>query len=209
MEDDLCLLCSMLLSWHFNPRPPCGGRHRSNSSHNGTNRNFNPRPPCGGRLPPNRKGTTRQRFQSTSSVWRTPLGWGPICNLFFDFNPRPPCGGRHPGSKVPSAQAGISIHVLRVEDDIQSCWYNGFLLYFNPRPPCGGRPKLPSGYCIFSLFQSTSSVWRTTKCFKLNHLHPWISIHVLRVEDDSAHALKISHLRNFNPRPPCGGRHVF
>ena len=56
---------------HFNPLPPCGGRHY------GTfkmlrNRYFNPLPPCGG---------------------RRMTGWS-ILKRIIHFNPLPPCGGR-------------------------------------------------------------------------------------------------------------------
>ena len=56
----------------------------------------------------------------------------------------------------------ISIHVLRVEDDFRHC----------------GRSFLSA------VFQSTSSVWRTTSCSRLPLPEGLISIHVLRVEDD-------------------------
>ena len=55
---------------------------------------------------------------------------------------------------------------------------------FNPRPPCGGR--LVSNVSIDEslLFQSTSSVWRTT------------------IRTNSVGYKGVY----FNPRPPCGGR---
>ena len=56
----------------------------------------------------------------------------------------------------------ISIHVLRVEDDV---------LFFGMDDP--GK-----------VFQSTSSVWRTTKQCNTAAHQSKISIHVLRVEDD-------------------------
>ena len=57
----------------------------------------------------------------------------------------------------------ISIHVLRVEDD--------------PHPPTKeGGPH--------AVFQSTSSVWRTTEAMVFEAASVSISIHVLRVEDD-------------------------
>ena len=34
---------------------------------------------------------------------------------------------------------GISIHVPRVEDDKKDAEYWHKLVHFNPRPPCGGR----------------------------------------------------------------------
>ena len=55
---------------------------------------------------------------------------------------------------------------------------------FNPRPPCGGRrgPSRTSP-CVV-IFQSTSSVWRTTGEAGAEVVLIDISIHVLRVEDD-------------------------
>ena len=100
----------------------------------------------------------------------------------------------------------ISIHVLRVEDDGFECVVHDCLL----------------------IFQSTSSVWRTTGYGHAGHGRVFISIHVLRVEDDlrpglraifypiSIHVLRVEDdrvpkgrpglLPYFNPRPPCGGR---
>ncbi len=57
----------------------------------------------------------------------------------------------------------ISIHVLRVEDD-------------------SGSLKLLT---LLLLFQSTSSVWRTTELLSEVNDYVQISIHVLRVEDDA------------------------
>ena len=101
----------------------------------------------------------------------------------------------------------ISIHVLRVEDDRANC-----------------------ALADVQLFQSTSSVWRTTGRIMTQKGGAAISIHVLRVEDDhdmysvpsetiiiSIHVLRVEDDReefnhaiqkvDFNPRPPCGGRH--
>ena len=124
------------------------------------------------------------RFQSTSSVWRTTfpvLAWFPA--------------------------RLISIHVLRVEDDFATLtispdkWDN-----FNPRPPCGGRPPPPRWRRGPRIFQSTSSVWRTTQCIVHVVLPIKISIHVLRVEDDLMPRPAGRGTFDFNPRPPCGGR---
>ena len=104
-------------------------------------------------------------FQSTSSVWRTTLLRDPLGN---------------PGR--------ISIHVLRVEDDAAARPARQSRAYFNPRPPCGGRPSL-------------SDSRRTRRNCHFNPRPPcggrhkqaqgankplYISIHVLRVEDDAA-----------------------
>ena len=55
-------------------------------------------------------------------------------------------------------------------------------------------------------FQSTSSVWRTTKIYTALETFVYISIHVLRVEDDWVYVLLALAGGDFNPRPPCGGR---
>ena len=81
-------------------------------------------------------------------------------------------------------------------------------IYFNPRPPCGGRHDKPAKLCGGEAFQSTSSVWRTTPCAQPSGQTNDISIHVLRVEDDSLPLPIMLILPYFNPRPPCGGRHT-
>ena len=103
--------------FYFNPRPPCGGRREKVAQHPDGDaisihvlrveddtaaytyymgaRNFNPRPPCGGRLAYLCTVTPPTAFQSTSSVWRTTAQ----------------------GAVLQRAGA-ISIHVLRVEDDM-------------------------------------------------------------------------------------------
>ena len=58
------------------------------------------------------------------------------------------------------------------------------------------------------VFQSTSSVWRTTIQVYTLRIRICISIHVLRVEDDRLRSSWRPADRNFNPRPPCGGRRV-
>ena len=56
----------------------------------------------------------------------------------------------------------ISIHVLRVEDDSRQRNTPPQDRHFNPLPPCGGRPNREQLRQQLLLFQSTSSVWRTT-----------------------------------------------
>ena len=103
----------------------------------------------------------RHRFQSTSSMWRT-TSWVSACAWAMSyFNPRPPCGGR---PFLPLQQR-------------RQC-------HFNPRPPCGGRLSLILLPKPGSEFQSTSSMWRTTKSLFLLQRLGMISIHVLRAEDD-------------------------
>ena len=184
-------------------------------------------------------------------MWRTTGGVPFLFEVIAYFNPRPPCGGRRGGRSWVTQRRRISIHVLRVEDDLSKRFSDSIKnLHFNPRPPCGGRlpvsletplishfnprppcggrqpPRFQSGvsdkfqstssvwrttglHCLVKgkpTFQSTSSVWRTTVENPHPLLHIAISIHVLRVEDDSRPGFNLAYQINFNPRPPCGGR---
>ncbi len=63
--------------------------------------------------------------------------------------------------------------------------------------PCGA---------VIDVFQSTPSVGRATgQCIK-PHLRQSISIHALRGEGDGDRYGQRNNRRNFNPRPPWGGR---
>ena len=127
------------------------------------------------------------RFQSTSSARRTTVYKGAAPQI-----------------------CGISIHVLREEDDAHfgqpdnyaqlfqstssarrtthgGCCHRHPRRNFNPRPPRGGR--LDAGHD-----------YRTGL---------YISIHVLREEDDPRSAASPPARGNFNPRPPRGGRRRF
>ena len=59
---------------------------------------------------------------------------------------------------------------------------------FNPRPPRGGRLSIRYGKNLLDVFQSTSSARRTTTHTPGNTGGEFISIHVLREEDDPANA---------------------
>ena len=139
VEDDAQRIRPDIEQAYFNPRPPCGGRHRVACLYSSIV-DFNPRPPCGGRPVSIKRSSSISRFQSTSSVWRTTAGftdkarfhrlfqstssvWRTTtdgCTCYFplpDFNPRPPCGGRLTRGTHYNVHLIISIHVLRVEDD--------------------------------------------------------------------------------------------
>ena len=102
----------------------------------------------------------------------------------------------------------ISIHVPRVEDDAHYLATQMRYSDFNPRPPCGGRHTEIAQKAVGVKFQSTSPVWRTTS--RTTHPPPAarISIHVPRVEDDDEQREHGAPVIDFNPRPPCGGRHT-
>ena len=130
-------------------------------------RHFNPRPPCGGRHHTITFSTIRNAFQSTSSVWRTTLPSWVMVQPREDFNPRPPCGGR-PWERPCILSCVISIHVLRVEDDL--------------------KPKYVVQRRRISIH--VLRVEDDLGQFLGSVLPRLISIHVLRVEDDSKNAQK-------------------
>ena len=79
---------------------------------------------------------------------------------------------------------GISIRVLRVEDDICTHVHHMEGGNFNPRPPCGGRRWL---YTVTSVMLISIRVLRVEDDPGYRARYGWcelISIRVLRVEDD-------------------------
>ena len=148
-----------------------------------------------------------------------------------DFNPRPPRGGRPEKSGNVVRQVSIAIHVLREEDDVYDKGRYDAQGDFNPRPPRGGRLLAHRHRAQEIQFQSTSSARRTTQSAGAETKPNYISIHVLREEDDGAStaeestavSISIHVLREeddaerrsrdkanlyFNPRPPRGGRQI-
>ena len=103
----------------------------------------------------------------------------------------------------------ISIHVPRMEDDARASLTRSPRAYFNPRPPYGGRLRDETREVNTTAFQSTSPVWRTTGRKMLPCRNTGISIHVPRMEDDSALRFNQYLTVDFNPRPPYGGRRKF
>ena len=102
--------------------------------------NFYPRPPRGGRPP-----MLRNHLSS-----------------LVNFYPRPPRGGRHVVHAVFVQLIGISIHVLREEDDRRSRKTSCLHQHFYPRPPRGGRLDRDCIRRNRDRFLSTSSARRTT-----------------------------------------------
>ena len=123
----------------------------------------------------------------------------------------------------------ISIHVLRVEDDAvprplilppcpfqstSSVWrttrthhqHNRTNDHFNPRPPCGGRHGSGTVQGLQLYFNPRPPCGGRHLKHYTAQLRRIISIHVLRVEDDSPSKRRVCTVPYFNPRPPCGGR---
>ena len=124
-----------------------------------------------------------------------------------DFNPRSPCGERRRIRPGQTHDGNISIHAPRAGSD--SCYTAGLYnpAHFNPRSPCGERhdrdrhsgsrdaisihaPRAGGDdvqyihYSLFMEFQSTPPVRGATLYLRILQLGS----------------------RDFNPRPPCGGR---
>ena len=77
---------------------------------------------------------------------------------------------------------------------------------FNPRPPWGGRLSLCWWISSTEQFQSTPSVGRATEHRQCLGDKLMISIHALRGEGDGFETTMRDVAKNFNPRPPWGGR---
>ena len=173
--------------FHFNPRPPWGGRRRTRLLQVLQDQNFNPRPPWGGRPKENSLTKAAQTFQSTPSVGRATALTGSIQTRKY-----------------------ISIHALRGEGDTPASAALSVIRYFNPRPPWGGRHRLVNFIAKSVKFQSTPSVGRATfAVFNLCHFGgyfnprpPWGGRPIRPTPQDHMPCY-------FNPRPPWGGRPYF
>ncbi len=153
------------------------------------------------------KSQRHKTFQSTLPVWGATAVSGTFGQLMI-----------------------ISIHAPRVGSDQSSFTKRARERNFNPRSPCGERLVASRQAAKASLFQSTLPVWGATSKFDFYNplfafqstLPVWgataeniykkednhISIHAPRVGSDfSAHNGDLIKL-DFNPRSPCGERHL-
>ena len=182
-ESDAALLLLTTVAHYFNPRPPRGGRHR-----------FVVKFQADVLISIHalrEEGDKRSRGQTSRKS---------------DFNPRPPRGGRPDVLWFAVGPCNISIHALREEGDSSSVPFLYLLTDFNPRPPRGGRLFSGPVMLLPYQFQSTPSARRATKEERLRANLSQISIHALREEGDMLLWWAPSGMKNFNPRPPRGGR---
>ena len=200
----MCWLFPCLMRSYFNPSPPWGGRLDAfhGIAPTGT---FQSTPSVGRATNTAGMLTPCLIFQSTPSVGRATSPRRIPFPQQLHFNPRPPWGGR-----------------------LMHCPFLFPQEHFNPRPPWGGRRRRQSYIHARISFQSTPSVGRATARLLggtsaadisihalrgegdfIQTITPkmkQISIHALRGEGDSGNILWASCYRNFNPRPPWGGR---
>ena len=172
------------INFHFNPRPPWGGRPEYYVFACRAE-NFNPRPPWGGRPDYIKDSTTRVLFQSTPSVGRATLWRYSKLRESKTFQSTPSVGratneqmemllsaaisihalrgegDRHRAEDTDVGKA-ISIHALRGEGDQMFALSTYFFKNFNPRPPWGGRRSETEKAISVRVFQSTPSVGRAT-----------------------------------------------
>ena len=78
--------------------------------------------------------------------------------------------------------------------------------YFNPRTPCGVRPVVECDSTFKALFQSTHPLRGATAPHDVVPRVEAISIHAPLAGCDPVGSRLTIHLRNFNPRTPCGVR---
>ena len=191
-------------------------------------RDFYPRPPRGGRRKTNSSMTMRTLFLSTPSARRATKEApkeGDVKNISIhalreegdagppmlflcrsDFYPRPPRGGRHYVSYKLAEFEDISIHALREEGDVCKHILLRSDLDFYPRPPRGGRHIINVMTRQSGLFLSTPSARRATgncprRAIAYNYFYPRPPRGGRRAAQS-----QLSAGTYFYPRPPRGGR---
>ena len=148
---------------HFYPRPPRGGRPRTDKRMFNVTANFYPRPPRGGRQFANLGEQPVKKFLSTPSARRATLRQAFAVQHYY-----------------------ISIHALREEGDRLADFCFCLCTDFYPRPPRGGRPPAPQAGSDTEIFLSTPSARRATGSSGSSSGSGEISIHALREEGDGS-----------------------
>ena len=194
----------------------------------GHSRDFNPRPPRGGRLGDVRRYFNPTLFQSTPSARRATKARR-IPPFPTRFQSTPSARRATLRQAISVQQYYISIHALREEGDCLCCRNHSVVFvfqstpsarratrlpsipavgcnYFNPRPPRGGRLCASASVLGMVVFQSTPSARRATFPVFPQDAVRTISIHALREEGDATDKTGSYGQKNFNPRPPRGGR---
>ena len=167
----------------FNPRSPCGERHRRISLGKGT-RKFQSTLPVW--------GATHQQSQKTQgrniSIHAPRVG-----SDLSDISANSGTGKFQSTLPVWGATKGAGFEMLQSAD-------------FNPRSPCGERHGERRRNIVARKFQSTLPVWGATLCFSMRTIVGGISIHAPRVGSDASSSGFMLLPPYFNPRSPCGER---
>ena len=127
----------------------------------------------------------------------------------WNFNPRPPCGGRRCISAYCNWEAEISIHAPRAGGDTTEIDIAVRAMLFQSTPPVRGAtrrsPCFRRTYGIsIHAPRAGGDAWAAYMAkFEI------ISIHAPRAGGDLRRNLLLHEgAQDFNPRPPCGGRHA-
>ena len=198
------------MSGYFNPRPPRGGGDGGQLLLAGDGSGISIHAPREGGDIAVQGGQDLQRPISIHAPREGGDSAPPPrpCGPWY-FNPRPPRGGGDSMVGQNRADKLISIHAPREGgDDTVSCPAVGSCCHFNPRPPRGGRPWISTAaWTMPNGFQSTPPARGATTGFSRDKWLTLISIHAPREGGDPLGRYTTSTpQRNFNPRPPRGGR---
>ena len=169
----------------FNPRTPCGVRPVSWTEEY-IGKDFNPRTPCGVR-----RDVSYEVDRSGISI-HAPLAGCDSMSPRAAASPSPSFQSTHPLRGATRHVRGLHAH----RSD------------FNPRTPCGVRPKEGCNMPSRILFQSTHPLRGATSCNCGRGSAISISIHAPLAGCDAGFAPDWHRDRDFNPRTPCGVRHL-
>ena len=185
------------------------GRDPAEATSVGKLLDFNPRAPCGARPRMHRQLSLPSIFQSTRPVWgATRLLFSPLL-LSSDFNPRAPCGARlrHRASTITAVRFQSTRPVWGATFSHMEYGEIGYISIHAPRV---GRDL---GLHAFLVQQRGISihaprVGRDGMHSRYRGQAPCISIHAPRVGRDERLLKRCVVRCYFNPRAPCGARHL-
>ena len=190
----------------FNPRAPCGARRKPSSivispsavsihaprvgrdayrvGYSASAGCFNPRAPCGARLRFPARWIRPSAFQSTRPVWGATCG-APCKEEAHAFQSTRPVWGATDSDPLCAVPAHVSIHAPRVGRDVDGSPAKVDEQFQSTRPVWGATAH-EDRHARACRFQSTRPVWGAT-----------------------SRSVRVTHAeRCFNPRAPCGARHI-
>ena len=193
--------------WNFNPRAPCGARRATGGEKNNYEY-FNPRAPCGARLHCLDTLPTGEVFQPTRPLRGAtePKAAPPRQNK---FQPTRPLRGATVAVVPRVKRALISTHAPLAGRDPRGGPWQTPSHHFNPRAPCGARHMHHVLLIDALVFQPTRPLRGATVfgAVVLRMLIKFQPTRPLRGATEPTSKLP-TRLADFNPRAPCGARHV-
>ena len=148
--------------------------------------NFNPRSPCGERHRPKRLKPMKRKFQSTLPMWGATGSDIYVVRKLVKFQSTLPMWGATAPISGLSVGINISIHAPHVGSDLGGGQTTGKIIMISIHAPHVGSDKQTQ---------------------RKNH-HDAISIHAPHVGSDKSFQIKPRARNDFNPRSPCGERHL-